>query len=35
MKSAPQATVYSDVMLWDYPKYWAECYGVAPFLSII
>jgi uncharacterized radical SAM protein YgiQ len=32
MKSAPQATVHSDVMLWDYPKYWAECYGVAPFL---
>ncbi len=28
----PQATVHSDVKLWDYPKYWAECFGPAPFL---
>lgn len=21
-----------DIGLFDYPKYWAECYGVAPFL---
>ena len=28
----PEATVHSDKMLWDYPKYWAECFGPAPFL---
>ena len=28
----PEATVHSDVKLWDYPKYWAECFGPAPFL---
>jgi len=28
----PQATVVSDKKLWDYPKYWAECFGPAPFL---
>lgn len=28
----PQATVHSDQMLWDYPKFWAECFGPAPFL---
>lgn len=28
----PEATVHSDTMLWDYPKYWAECFGPAPFL---
>ena len=24
----------SDTALYDYPKYWAECYGVAPFLPV-
>jgi uncharacterized radical SAM protein YgiQ len=28
----PQATVISEKKLWDYPKYWAECFGPAPFL---
>jgi uncharacterized radical SAM protein YgiQ len=28
----PQATVKTDKKLWDYPKYWAECFGPAPFL---
>lgn len=28
----PEATVHSEVKLWDYPKYWAECFGPAPFL---
>ena len=24
----------ADTALYDYPKYWAECYGVAPFLPV-
>ena len=28
----PQATVHTDKKLWDYPKFWAECFGPAPFL---
>ena len=28
----PQATVKTDQKLWDYPKYWAECFGPAPYL---
>ncbi len=27
----PAATVKTDKKLWDYPKYWAECFGPAPF----
>ena len=30
--TVPQATVHTDKKLWDYPKYWAECFGPAPFL---
>lgn len=28
----PQATIHTDKKLWDYPKFWAECFGPAPFL---
>ena len=29
-----QATVKSDKHLFSYPRYWAECYGTAPFLPM-
>lgn len=28
----PAATIKSDKKLFDYPRYWAECFGTAPFL---
>ena len=24
----------ADTALYDYPKYWAECYGAADFLPV-
>ena len=32
--SKMQATVKADRHLFSYPKYWAECYGTAPFLPM-
>ncbi|MBE1286384.1 MAG: YgiQ family radical SAM protein [Alteromonadaceae bacterium] len=29
-----QATIKSDRSLFSYPKYWAHCYGTAPFLPM-
>jgi len=29
-----QATQHQQQALFDYPKYWAECYGTAPFLPM-
>jgi len=33
-KSAPVARMAADRGLFSYPKYWAECYGTAPFLPM-
>ena len=29
-----QATIKADRSLFSYPKYWAHCYGTAPFLPM-
>lgn len=33
-KSAPVARMAAERDLFSYPKYWAECYGTAPFLPM-